>query len=102
VWDAATGQPIGQSLTGHTDAVSGVAFSPDGHGIVSGSFDNTLRSYVYLDPASAMCAKTSHRHEPPAVARLGLPRHRLHQGMPGPSGRAGLGFLPKPRSLPRP
>ena len=43
LWDADTGQPIGAPLTGHTDAVYSVAFSPDGHRIVSGSADNTLR-----------------------------------------------------------
>ena len=43
VWDAATGQPVGQPLTGHTDGVDSVAFSPDGTRIVSGSFDNTVR-----------------------------------------------------------
>ena len=30
LWDADTGQPIGPPLTGHTDWVTGVAFSPDG------------------------------------------------------------------------
>ena len=30
LWDAATGQPVGQPLTGHTDTVISVAFSPDG------------------------------------------------------------------------
>ena len=43
VWDAATGQPIGQPLTGHTEVVLSVAFSPDGKRIASGSADNTLR-----------------------------------------------------------
>jgi WD40 repeat protein len=43
MWDAATGQPIGQPLTGHTQGVNSVAFSPDGKRIVSGSTDNTLR-----------------------------------------------------------
>ena len=30
LWDVATGQPHGAPLTGHTDVVRGVAFSPDG------------------------------------------------------------------------
>src|SRR5258705_9418329 len=41
LWNADTGQPIGQPLTGHTDTVRSVAFSPDVHRIVSGSPDST-------------------------------------------------------------
>ncbi|KAL0957194.1 hypothetical protein HGRIS_003286 [Hohenbuehelia grisea] len=43
VWDAATGQPISDPLTGHQDQVTSVAFSPDGTRIVSGSHDETIR-----------------------------------------------------------
>jgi WD40 repeat protein len=37
--------PIGKPLTGHKSSVFGVAFSPDGHHIVSGSWDRTLRRW---------------------------------------------------------
>ena len=37
LWDADTGKPIGEPLTGHTGAVISVAFSPDGKRIVTGS-----------------------------------------------------------------
>jgi WD40 repeat protein len=43
LWDAATGQPIGEPLRGHTNSVLSVAFSPDGTRIVTGSSDKTVR-----------------------------------------------------------
>ena len=43
LWNADTGQPIGDPLTGHTGAVCGVAFSPDGHRLATASADSTVR-----------------------------------------------------------
>ncbi|KAJ7868391.1 WD40 repeat-like protein, partial [Mycena olivaceomarginata] len=43
VWDAATGQQVGDPLAGHTSSVRSVAFSPDGTRIASGSGDDTIR-----------------------------------------------------------
>ena len=42
VWDAVTGEVI-STLTGHSDRVWSVSFSPDGSRIVSGSWDKTVR-----------------------------------------------------------
>ncbi|KAG2036718.1 WD40-repeat-containing domain protein, partial [Suillus americanus] len=43
LWDAGTGQPVGEPLEGHTSFVYSVSFSPDGARIVSGSRDQTVR-----------------------------------------------------------
>jgi WD40 repeat protein len=42
LWEASSGQPIGQVLTGHTNWVRSVAFSPDSRMLASGSEDNTI------------------------------------------------------------
>ena len=49
--DPAHPAPLGQPLTGHTDAVFSVAFSPDGHTLASGSGDHTVRLWNLTDPA---------------------------------------------------
>ena len=43
IWDAQTGQQIGQPLEGHTNNVNSSSFSPDGKRIVSASNDETVR-----------------------------------------------------------
>ncbi|MBT7324934.1 MAG: TIR domain-containing protein, partial [Anaerolineae bacterium] len=42
IWDANSGEQIGEPLTGHSWSVNSVAFSPDGTRIASGSSDNTI------------------------------------------------------------
>jgi general transcriptional corepressor TUP1 len=44
LWDIQTGQLI-NDLTGHTDRVSSVVFTPDGTGLVSGSRDLTAKHW---------------------------------------------------------
>ena len=59
VWDAVTGQPVGEPLTGHTDAVSAVVVSRTGDReiIVSGSWDHTVR--VWNAVTGQPCAPAS-------------------------------------------
>ena len=43
LWNTATGQAPGAPLTGHTDTVTAVAFSPDGKLLASGGADTSVR-----------------------------------------------------------
>ncbi|KAJ3976103.1 WD40-repeat-containing domain protein [Lentinula raphanica] len=43
IWNAQTGEATGRILQGHSEAVTCIAFSPDGEKIVSGSWDETVR-----------------------------------------------------------
>ena len=47
LWDLGTGQEVAR-LTGHTDYVFSLAFSPDGQSLVSGSGDGTARIWDIL------------------------------------------------------
>jgi WD40 repeat protein len=42
--------PLGQPLTGHTNSVKAVAFSPDGHTLATSSDDQTVRLWNVTDP----------------------------------------------------
>ena len=54
LWDSATGEPV-RTLTGHTDAVYGVAFSPDGRLLATASGDRHGAAVGRRPPATA-CA----------------------------------------------
>jgi WD40 repeat protein len=58
VYDAATGT-LRQTLTGHTNAVTGVAFSPDGSRLASSSKDHDARLW---DTRALKLVKVLHRH----------------------------------------
>ncbi|KAG8819412.1 hypothetical protein FRC19_009795 [Serendipita sp. 401] len=43
LWDAVTGDAVGEPLGGHLKSILSIAYSKDGRHIVSGSYDKTLR-----------------------------------------------------------
>ena len=45
VWNVQTGEAVGSSLTGHTESIYSVSFSPDGNEFASGSDDGTVRTW---------------------------------------------------------
>ncbi len=53
LWDLARKERIGQALVGHTDWVTGLAFSADSRLLASGSEDSTVRLWEVADPARA-------------------------------------------------
>ena len=53
LWDLARKERLGQALVGHTDWVTGLAFSADLRLLASGSDDSTVRLWDVADPARA-------------------------------------------------
>ncbi|MBX9979590.1 MAG: TIR domain-containing protein, partial [Mycobacterium gordonae] len=68
LWDAANGAPVGAPLVGHTEAVSSVAFTPDGSRIVSGGRDDTVRIWDAVTGAPVGVPLTGHTDAVSGVA----------------------------------
>jgi hypothetical protein len=59
-FNSETGAPTGAPLSGHTSDVTSVAYSPDGHRLVSGSWDGTLRQWDAATGAQIGTPLTGH------------------------------------------
>ena len=86
LWNAATGQPIGPPITGHTGSVNSVAFSPDGTRIVSGGGDGNDEDTIQL-----WSAATGRPIGPPITGHTGSVNSRGVRAQRAPaSSRAAL------------
>ena len=67
LWNAATGEPLDITLSGHTASVTSVAFTPDGERALTGSKDITAKLW---DPATGkeILTLTGHTEEITTVA----------------------------------
>ena len=88
VWDAGTGEGIGNPLIGHWDLVVDAVFTPDNLRVLSGSRDGTIRTWpVPLDGYGALCAKlTQNPSRDQWLAKMpqGVPYRVLCPGLPVP------------------
>ncbi len=68
LWDAASGQPLGEPLTGHLNRINSVAFGPGGQFLASGSDDNQIRLWDLSDPGAPSTRLMGHTDGVKAVA----------------------------------
>jgi glucose repression regulatory protein TUP1 len=88
IWDAYTGHLV-EKLEGHAASVESVAFTPDGKGLISGSYDQTMKRWdltgflcnpdrdqplsatIHTNPPSSSSSSNSSTLSPPESANSG-------------------------------
>ena len=92
LWDPATGDPVGEPLTGHTGRVSAVAFSPDGH---AAGLRRRRRDGAVVGPGHRRPGRRPpHRPHRRRDGRGVQPGRRACWPPPATTGRCGCGTRP--------
>lgn len=76
VWDAETGELVGEPMRGHNAPITSVAFSPDSKRIVSGSGDKTIR--IWDVDTGKIVAKPLRGHEKGVTSVAFFSRWQAH------------------------
>jgi WD40 repeat protein/serine/threonine protein kinase len=58
VFDTATGEQVGETLTAHTRGARTMSFTPDGTALVTGASDNLVYSWDFTDPENVGAPRT--------------------------------------------
>jgi WD40 repeat protein len=68
VWDTESGEQVGETMTGHIDAVQDIAFQPHGNLLATTGWDNTVRLWDLTTYRQSGPSLTEHTDRPVTVS----------------------------------